>query len=569
MFNALTRQTINAKIIKSVKACGLQFFHFYFYPESEEMFSYNKSHGIYTSYTDQNSATSGSAAKIVDDFNVKLKSEDRISYKNFMTEILNYCATTNKGNEEAIFSFPGTLKIRHQNDLEYHNYEKTVVVSRHEHGPGWLITGHLSPADRLVEAEKKAKIYADYDSLTNLYSESFILRYAEGKLCEDRHCVIGLFEIDKIYDIEGDVSNHSIDLIQVTWANKLRESFGGNWIVGRVRKGVFAVIKDNASKADVCLLKNARKELSSCPVIINQLNVARTASCGILFYESGKNIFANLLQRTERCLVEAQKRGGNSTFEYTVSFKHQLERERTSVISPAGIVKAYNDGKIKYFKQPIFDTQSRKIFGNEALLRVFESGSAKGPDYFLDMLYTLTNNTDGYERISFMKKQLDIFLKTKEDNNLLFVNMDEQDFLDGTCEDFLKSANEIGLANKICIEIIEEPILKCDSDLVISDAVDLVHRLGALVALDDFGKHNSSLSRLAEAPFDFVKIDKTLTQKFRSKGAKMILKSLQTLSEEMSFTLIAEGIECDEAAAWFTGNGIYLQQGFFWGKPQP
>ena len=93
----------------------------------------------------------------------------------------------------------------------------------------------------------------------------------------------------------------------------------------------------------------------------------------------------------------------------------------------------------------------------------------------------------------------------------------------------------------------------------IKASVELVKQYGAQTALDDFGKHNSNLTRLAKANFDFVKIDKEITSRYTETGAAAILKSLSFLSQDMGFQLIAEGIETKEQSEWLEQNGIYLQ----------
>ena len=87
------------------------------------------------------------------------------------------------------------------------------------------------------------------------------------------------------------------------------------------------------------------------------------------------------------------------------------------------------------------------------------------------------------------------------------------------------------------------------------------------MALDDFGKNNSNLARLAQADFDFVKIDKEITRRYRENGAMHIMLSLKSLSNVLGFPLIAEGIESEAQSKWFMDLGITLQQGYYWGKP--
>jgi len=122
-------------------------------------------------------------------------------------------------------------------------------------------------------------------------------------------------------------------------------------------------------------------------------------------------------------------------------------------------------------------------------------------------------------------------------------------------------------AERVCFELVERSVFGNLSPADISQVVEKIHAVGCLVALDDFGKDNSNLARLAQADFDFVKIDKEITRRYRENGAMYIMLSLKSLSNALGFSLIAEGIESEAQSKWFMDLVITLQQGYYWGKP--
>ncbi|MEO1208854.1 MAG: bifunctional diguanylate cyclase/phosphodiesterase [Cyanobacteria bacterium J06638_20] len=90
--------------------------------------------------------------------------------------------------------------------------------------------------------------------------------------------------------------------------------------------------------------------------------------------------------------------------------------------------------------------------------------------------------------------------------------------------------------------------------------------------LDDFGSGDSGLWILTNFRFPFVKIDRGLIVQPHDPGQvkarKIVLcRSLVNASEEMEFTLIAEGIETEEQRSLLAGMGIPLAQGYLFSRP--
>ena len=65
---------------------------------------------------------------------------------------------------------------------------------------------------------------------------------------------------------------------------------------------------------------------------------------------------------------------------------------------------------------------------------------------------------------------------------------------------------------------------------------------GANVALDDFGVEQSNLSRLLELNVDYIKLDRSLTQRLNQNAkANSIVQSTSQLCANLGIEIIAEG----------------------------
>lgn len=86
---------------------------------------------------------------------------------------------------------------------------------------------------------------------------------------------------------------------------------------------------------------------------------------------------------------------------------------------------------------------------------------------------------------------------------------------------------------------------------------------GVSLALDDFGTGYSSLSRLDRFPFDTVKIDQYFVRAaLADPAARAIVRSVAAIARSYDMTLVAEGVETEEAAALCADLGCDLGQGY-------
>jgi EAL domain-containing protein (putative c-di-GMP-specific phosphodiesterase class I) len=93
--------------------------------------------------------------------------------------------------------------------------------------------------------------------------------------------------------------------------------------------------------------------------------------------------------------------------------------------------------------------------------------------------------------------------------------------------------------------------------------------ISASCASDDFGTGYSSLAQLADITADELKIDRSfITAIHQRSRSQSILKAIEALSESLGMTVIAEGVETAEEAAFLTSETkIRYAQGFYYSKP--
>ncbi|MDD2395225.1 MAG: EAL domain-containing protein, partial [Sphaerochaeta sp.] len=92
--------------------------------------------------------------------------------------------------------------------------------------------------------------------------------------------------------------------------------------------------------------------------------------------------------------------------------------------------------------------------------------------------------------------------------------------------------------------------------------------LGFTILMDDFGTGYSSMNMLYSLPLDILKIDRTFIQALgEGTRSRYIIASLIELGKNLSFPVIAEGVETEEQLNCLKDLGCNLVQGYLYSKP--
>jgi EAL domain-containing protein (putative c-di-GMP-specific phosphodiesterase class I) len=97
----------------------------------------------------------------------------------------------------------------------------------------------------------------------------------------------------------------------------------------------------------------------------------------------------------------------------------------------------------------------------------------------------------------------------------------------------------------------------------------MLRKLGVKISIDDFGIGYSSLSALADITADEIKIDRSfITDIHKRPRSQGILRAIESLSEALGMTVIAEGIESFEELAYLqAATNIRYAQGYYFSRP--
>ncbi len=96
-----------------------------------------------------------------------------------------------------------------------------------------------------------------------------------------------------------------------------------------------------------------------------------------------------------------------------------------------------------------------------------------------------------------------------------------------------------------------------------------LREIGIQIAIDDFGKGQSSLSRLHTLPFDIIKLDKSFTRQLDQPMVHEIVRWVVAFGQRFGKKVTAEGVESQSQYDLLRTLGFDYAQGFLLGRPAP
>jgi EAL domain-containing protein (putative c-di-GMP-specific phosphodiesterase class I) len=121
---------------------------------------------------------------------------------------------------------------------------------------------------------------------------------------------------------------------------------------------------------------------------------------------------------------------------------------------------------------------------------------------------------------------------------------------------------------RLCFEVTETAVINDPEKALRID--NLSRSSGISISIDDYGAGLSSLSYLKQIPANELKIDKSfILSMTNGHSDQLMIQSTIDLAHAMGMSVVAEGVETEQAMALLKVMGADVAQGYFISKPQP
>jgi predicted signal transduction protein with EAL and GGDEF domain len=276
----------------------------------------------------------------------------------------------------------------------------------------------------------------------------------------------------------------------------------------------------------------------------------------------------SLLQQADAALYEAKRNRSNRR---VVWFTNELGEKIDRRLKIESVLeKAIANGAIVAHYQPEVEMPSGKVIGFEALARWHDPVlGAVRPDEFIPLAEE--SGLIGPLTKSMLTQVLDAMplIRAHIAGASVAINVSPQLFINRQITDLLVDLMDERQSDLdgLVIEVTESDLSLNLGHLTVQ--LNTIRGLGVKIAIDDFGKGHSSLSRLINMPLDKLKIDASFVSGNNSRVQKDIVDVIMTLSYKLRLSVTAEGVETEDQMQTLVACGCRHAQGWYFAKAMP
>ncbi len=462
--------------------------------------------------------------------------------------------------------------------------EKFTNRCRHSDGSWrWLLWSARCDGDTWYAAAKDVtdrkwlERQALHDPLTRLPNRMLLMdrtRQALARLHRAPGVVALLFiDLDRFKAVNDNLGHDVGDKLLISVSDRLAEMMRDSDTVARLGGDEFVILaQDIESDAEALALAERVLHAMKEPFQVGSAEVSLLASVGVSVSHDPDSDPENMLREADVAMYRAKRDGGRGL----ELFDENLRREISAHLKIEGRLRhAVPRDELLLAYQPIMPLAGGQAVGCEALVRWDPRGAADRSD--VDQLLPST------------------FLPRAEESELIvqigdwvlhaacaqaaawhrdgipirmFINVSARELTELDLAERVRAELKDSRlpARALCLEVSEEAILR-DPERARAALKD-VKRLGAMIALDNFGAGQSSLSLPRNLPLDVLKLDRALIQGFeQDRNRRAMVAGMIALAREAGLTAVAVGIETNRQLAVARELDCSVGQGFLLHQP--
>jgi diguanylate cyclase (GGDEF)-like protein len=410
---------------------------------------------------------------------------------------------------------------------------------------------------------------AYFDELTGLPSRRVIEHRANSLLARDgERFALAFLDVDNFKHI-NDYYGHAVgDALLVELSKRLGRDLRDSDVLSRISGDEFLLLLSPIQGQDEVaeFMKSALERLTA-PFFIDNSEVFASTSVGVSLYPDHGRSFETLRQNADIAMYRIKNNGkGSAAF-----FDSGMEREALARMKIEQSLRlAILEKRFCCAFQSKVDIRTQAVKGIEALVRLRDDeGVIQAPGSFIN-LATELGLIDELTHLVLAEivKSIDLINETFGAEATISINVAAKQAGDlEFMRSFAQALEETGFPQRFMIEVTEDAFVA--KSHFQSEILPMFRKLGVGISIDDFGTGYSSLSALADITADEIKIDRSfITDIHKRPRSQGILRAIESLSEALGMTVIAEGIESYEELAYLqAATKIRYAQGYYFARP--
>jgi c-di-GMP phosphodiesterase Gmr len=412
---------------------------------------------------------------------------------------------------------------------------------------------------------------AYFDELTELPMRRVIEHRANSLIQHDgagSRFALAFLDIDNFKHI-NDYYGHSIgDALLIEVAKRLGLDLRESDMLSRISGDEFMLLLNPIRyEQEVAEYIQATLQRLKAPFFIDGSEIFASTSIGVSLYPDHGRSYDVLRQNADIAMYRVKNDGKGSAAFFDAGMEHEaLERMKVEQSLRLAILEK----RFCCAFQAKVDIRTRDIKGIEALVRLRDDeGVIQAPGTFINLAVELGLIDElTHLVLAEIVKSIDLINETFGPDTSISINVAAKQA--GNPEfmrSFAEALEATGFPRRFMIEVTEDAFV---AKTHFQDKIlPIFRQLGVGISIDDFGIGYSSLSALADITADEIKIDRSFITDIhlrpRSQG---ILRAIESLSEALGMTVVAEGIESFEELAYLqAATRIRYAQGFYFSRP--
>ena len=413
-----------------------------------------------------------------------------------------------------------------------------------------------------TELERRAL----HDPLTGLANRVlFADRLAKALSKRDERVAVLFLDLDDFKAINDTQGHQAGDELLRAVADALSRSIRPQDTVARLGGDEFAVLMEDAREGLARRLAERMHAALRMPMRVAGQDRAIGVSIGIALGHSGASEAESLMREADIAMYVAKGagKGGSSVFD---------SRTHASVVRGLGLgddlQRGITDQQFELEYQPIIDLRTGTMAGVEALVRWRHP--VRGllpPDDFIPVAESTGMIVDlGKWIITEACRQAVTWSEAPggllAGDRFMSINLSTVQLTDPRFVEFLtETLQRLAVTpRQLMLEVTESA--NPDAE-VVAETLRRIHDMGIRLAIDDFGTGYASMSRLANIPFEIIKIDISLVAVVDTDArTQSVITGITDLARRLGARTVAEGVERMEQLAPLRQMSCDLAQGF-------